>query len=149
MRTETDKSYAAGYFEARGYFKITLSGGRKGGPRVRVVANIHHKQAVWFVERWGGTLQRYAASASPQAIPSALTQVGHLWCMWVLSFDDAKVFLEDIYPYLQRKGKAAKLCAVFLHTLARMPVKLTDKQLTRLRTLALLADQARIEARET
>lgn len=145
--TEADKAYAGGYFEGRGYFKITMHGGKGGGPRVRVAVNVHHSQALWFVERWGGKLQRYNAGATTGV--NTLTRYGHLWCTWSLTFDDAKRFLIDIAPFLHRKAKAAKLCACYLHTLSKMPVKLKPHELRRLHNIALWADKARMEATET
>jgi hypothetical protein len=143
---EADKAYAAGYFEGRGYFRITMNGGRSDGPRIRCVVNIHHSQAVWFVERWGGTLQKHTAG-NTGSTASTLTRYAAYWCSWTLSLDDAKKFLVDILPYLQRKDRVAKVSAAYLNALSRMPVKLDGRQLARLRRLAELADELREKAR--
>jgi hypothetical protein len=126
--SDTDKAYAAGWFEGRGYIRIGCQKGRT--PRLTVYIHAPYNQNDWFMQRWGGKTTVQRTNVKVYGNSSQLS--GQLWRQagggipWTIDRLLAKQFLEDILPYLTTRQRFAQLSYEFLERVVDRGEKSSD-----------------------
>lgn len=106
--SDTDKAYAAGFFDGEGNVSIAINS-KAGGAghdvyNMRVgAAQCDPSPLVWMRDRWGGSIARK-------------TRGPCLYYHWACFARMAAAFLTDVLPYLQVKRERAQLAIKFQST---------------------------------
>ena len=138
--SEWDRSYAAGWFDSRGYIRMSTSQGR--APRLTLHIQSGRCNPIFFFERWGG---KYAINAGKLLQKKKSIQSVNGVCSWQISRLPAKKFLDDIAPYAPFRAKQIAAAQEFLSVLEATCM---DKKEQR-EKLTKLAEQIRLIGIET
>lgn len=111
--SETDKAYAAGFFDGEG--NVCIAANLRGGAgtkyhvhNMRIGASQREAEPlVWLRDRWGGSIRR----ASRSAVTGR-----RMYYEWACFAIGAAAFLRDVLPYLQIKRERADLALKFQAT---------------------------------
>jgi hypothetical protein len=95
MISETDRAYAAGFFDGEGTIFIEKPRAQRGYALIVAIGQRDSEPLKWLQARWGGSIKPHSASMR-----------AYRWCCIGSS---AGRFLTDIAPYLKCKREAARL----------------------------------------
>lgn len=105
-----DKAYAAGWFDARGYFRMSVSDGRT--PRMTIHIQAGRANPAFFFDRWGGKLG--VNQGTLFVVPGKSSRSSNGVKSWQIARLPAKNFLLDIAPYCLNRGYQIKLALEFI-----------------------------------
>ena len=107
MMDSTSVAYTAGVIDGEGCIGVYCEKKRRGLLRYRLVVEVTNTEqwlVQWLYLQWGGSVVYYVRGRRNRSIME--------W-KWRICAQQAKVFLEDILPYLQIKGTQAKIAIAF------------------------------------
>lgn len=105
-----DKAYAAGWFDARGYFRMSVSEGRT--PRMTIHIQAGRANPAFFFDRWGGKLG--VNQGTLFVVPGKSSRSSNGVKSWQIARLPAKNFLLDIAPYCLNRGHQIHLALEFI-----------------------------------
>jgi hypothetical protein len=108
--SEKDKAYAAGWFDSRGFFRMSVSDGRT--PRLTVHIQAGRTNPAFFFDRWGGKI---GVNQSKRLVVAPSQNVSVIGVRsWQIGRLPAKNFLLDILPFLHTRQPQVELCLRFI-----------------------------------
>lgn len=110
--SETDKAYAAGFFDGEGFVTIGFMSSKARTRGVTYTMRVGVGQndpapLLWLRDRWGGSVR----------VLKRRTDAGNLPYKWDCCSRMAAAFLRDVRPYLQVKAERADIAIKFQEVL--------------------------------
>ena len=121
---DTDKAWAAGFFDGEGYVTIgrsrSISNGKTyEGTYLRLGINhVNPKPLHKIVSLFGGTLRTNRSSTAKDGCNRKPR------CEWIIHEKDSKVFIDTVFPYIINKTDALLIANEYLQTRTKSTKKL-------------------------